>query len=268
MKRIWIDSGPDVAVMLVALAGLFILHLVAVDLSTPAVLGVWLILALVQARGLYVQARARRRLLLHAHVRFGSPLQRYLSGRLLMTLRTGLQAALLSALLLPFVIRLDQTAAWQLLLLHLPLAALARSWLGSALERHLSEHFLPLARWRFWLGLNLCLLVPLLALVSLYGRYPDLQESSLMTAISGEVALQQAQSELLLAALQFHAALDAGAWWLAQQLVPVAGLQVAGWLLLFGVKALFLWSYLLYLAGTLTLAMETRAWWRRNDGAD
>lgn len=271
MIRIWLDIGPAVATLLFALAALLLLHLLAPDLTDGGVVVAWLLLSLVLAAGLYGQARARRRLLLQAHVRSDSPLQGYLSGRSLLLLRAGLQASVLAALLLPFVVRLEQTAAWQLLLLHLPLAALVQNRLQQRLARHLSPAFLPLACWRIGLRLNLCLLVLLLAVVSLYGSYPEMHGLSLMAAVSGEVAVQQAESAWLLAGLQVHATLDAIAWWLAQQLTPVVGLpllQLAGWMLLFGVKALFLWSYLLYLAGMLTLAAALRARWRTNRDAD
>ncbi|MCK8517056.1 hypothetical protein M0534_12070 [Methylonatrum kenyense] len=271
MNRTWLDFGPVLATLLAALAGLFLLHLVASDLGDAAMVTVWLLMSLVLARGLYRQARARRRLFIAAHVRADSPLQRLLGGRLFLGLKAALLAAVLGMLLPPFVVRLDQTAAWQLLLLHLPLAALAQVWLQRSLARHLSADYLPIACWRLGLGLNLGVLVILLAVAGLHGSYPDMHGLSLVNAVSAEVALQQAGSRVLLTALQLHAALDAIAWWLAQQLTPAVGLpilQLGGWLLLFGVKALFLWSYLLYLAGVLMLAAEVRTCWSRNGGGN
>ncbi len=245
------------AFLLAGLAALFALHLLALGLADGALIPVWLLLAGVIGFGLLGQACARRRMFLAAHVVPGSSLQRILRGGALMVLMNALKGLAFAALLILFVVRQEQTLGWQLLLLHLPVAVLLTIALRRLLYGHLADLFLPIAVWRLGLIGNMVLLLPAFALAALHGTYPDFADLPLVAAISVEIQRQAAESALLLPGLQLVAAVDAVAWWLAQQWLPVAGLpllQLAGWLLLFGVNGLFLWSYLLYLAGLVSIA--------------
>lgn len=246
----------DLLWLLLPMAALLVLHVAGMHMPDAVIVVCWLLLATVVFAGLWRRARSRRRAFLNAYVAPGSPLRRWLRGGLLLAVMSLLQAMVLTVVLVVGVIRLEDGLAWRLLLLNLPLLACLHLLVRRLLAAHTSPAYLPELAWRVTLRLNFLLLFPLLALAALYASYPDLAGVRLADAVRSEAGRQAADSELLLVLMQLAAAKDALGWWLAQQLLPGVGepvFRLLGWLLVFTVEGLFLWSYLLLASGTLTL---------------
>lgn len=251
----------DMLWLLLPFAVLLALNIAGAGLPTAPLLAVWLLLTAVMFAGLWTRAVSRRHAFLSAYMHAGSVWRRRWRGGPLLAVAQLVQAALLALVLLVAVVRLDDTVAWRLLLVGLPLLVLLHGLLRRWMVPHVSPLYLPELSWRLTLRLNFVLMLPALALAALYVSYPALAEVTLKQAIWNEMTRQEATSQALLGLMQVAAAKDALGWWLGQQLLPGLGeplFQLGGWLLLLAAEGLFLWSYLVLVAGMLDLVH-----WRR-----
>lgn len=230
------------------------LNMLGMRLPTVALGLAWLLLSAVMAVGLWRRALSRRQAFVQAYIVPQSRLAHWLRGGWLLYLRQWAVALLLGLVVLVGVIRLEQGLAWWVLLLGLPLLALATGLAEWRLGRHVTPVFLPALSMRVALWSSFVVLLLLMTVPALFGQYPDFQTVSLVDALWSEAGRQHAVSEPLLWLLQAAAMKDALAWWLGQQWLPGLGepiFQVAGWLVLLAADGLFLMGVLLLGAGTL-----------------
>ncbi|MEX0730974.1 MAG: hypothetical protein WED00_11360 [Aquisalimonadaceae bacterium] len=246
----------DMCWLLLPMAVLLTLNIGGARLPTAALVPVWLLFAAAIFAGLWVRALSRRHAFLCAYMNPGSAWRERWRGGVLLALTQLLPAALLAALLIIAIVRVDDTFTWRLLLLNLPALVLMHALVRRALAFHVAARYLPELSWRLTLRLNFLVLFPALAIAAMYGSYPELANATLKQAVWHEMARQEAVSEILMTLMRIAAAKDALGWWLGQQLLPGLGeplFRTGGWLLLLAVEGLFLWSYLLLSAGMLEL---------------
>lgn len=243
-------------IVLIALSGsLWGLHLFARVLATPVLLAIWVLLALLIARGLFWRHRIRRRAWLRAYVYVDSGWQRRLRGGVMMALVDTATGLVLAVVLLVALTRLGDTAVWRILVASGFLVVglrLLTEWLARG---HVQPDYLPEFSWRLALwGAAVVLLAALVWLA--FGRpQPDFSQASLAQAVWHLADRETARSDLLLELLQLAAAREGLQFWLAQQLdqLPIAR-GFAGavfWLLVFAGQAVFVGAWLLVLNGAL-----------------
>lgn len=250
----------DVFWLLLPMAALLALNVGGARLPTAALIVVWLLFSAVIAFGLWVRAVSRRHAFLSAYLVPESRWRWRWRGGVLLALTQILQAAVLAMVLIVAAVRLEDTLAWRLLLINLPVLALLHHLLRRLLASHVSATYLPELAWRLTLRCNLLMLFPAMAVVALYASYPALAEVTLRQALWHEMMRQEAVSSVLTGLMQVAAAKDALSWWLGQQFLPGLGeplFQIGGWLLLLAAEGLFLWAWLVLSAGMLELV---RAW--------
>jgi hypothetical protein len=244
----------DMLLMLGAAALLWVLHLYARVMAEETLLGVWAVGTVLIAGAFWWRRRIRRRAFLSVYIAQTSFLQRLLRGGLLMAILQLPAALLLAAFLLLSLVRLDEPAAWVVLILAAPTLVLLRHAISLAAVPHLSTAYRPEASLRLTLPLLGLPLLVILILLALQRSYPDFSGVGLERAVWHVVAQEQARSEWLLTGLQIAAAGEALRLWLAQQLLPalpIPLLQWFGWIVVFVREALFVWSYLLLMQGFL-----------------
>lgn len=250
--------ASDMLRLLILMSGLWLLHIYARIMATPALLLAWTLIMVMISAALYWRASQRRRVFLHAYVKQDSFLQGLLGGGLFMLLRQAVPAAMLSAALLLMLIRLDNIHAWFVLFGALPVWVILQALLIRMLRSHASADFLPLLARRLATALVGLGLLATLSSLALLRSYPDFADVSLERAVWHLADQEQARSTTLQYALQLTAAADGMRLWLAQQLLPVQGLsqglRVGAWFILFALQALFVGSYLLLCEGILLIS--------------
>lgn len=223
-------------------------------LPTTVLVGAWALFTALIATALLQRARIRRRAFLAVYVAAASPLQRWLHGGVLLTVRPLLLGALLALFLMVALARLGDHRAWLALIASGPALVLLRAWWLRRLAGHTGELYLALLSWRMAaLGVGAVLTV-LLTWQAFQQVYPDFTGVSLERAAWHMVDQEHARSGLAEVLLQVAAAKDGLRLWLAQQLMPAPAaslLQLLGWLLVLAEEVLFVWSYLLMSHGTL-----------------
>ena len=243
--------------LLLLTAALWLLFLYGAVLSSTALGVVFIAAWAVMTRGLLIRVRTRRRAWLALYLRQESIYSRLLRGGLLMSLVCAAIAAMLTLFLLVTLMRRDDGALWQALLLSTLLLFPVQQWLSTRFARHINPQFLAEFAWRTAaLGLGLCLL-GFLGWHGFHQQYPNLTEASLPQAVWYFVDNESARSPQLLVLLQLSAALDGFSQWLAQQLLPApvsSFTQAGAWVLLFVRESLFVWSFLIMCRGMLALS--------------
>ncbi len=242
--------------VLVALSGsLWGLHLFARLLATPALLAIWLLLALLIARGLFWRHRIRRRAWLRAYIRADSAWQQRLRGGFLMALVHAATGLVLAAVLLVALTRLADTTAWRVLLGSGFLVVALRLLTERLARAHVQPDYLAEFSWRLTLWVAAVLLLAALIWLAFARPQPDFGAATLAQAVWHLADREAARSDLLRELLQLAAAKEGLQYWLAQHLVqlPVAQGFAGGllWLLVFAGQAVFVGAWLLVLNGTL-----------------
>jgi hypothetical protein len=251
-----VRRNPAVATLalLAVTAGLWLLNVFGRTLPTAALAALWIVVTLAIGAGLQRRARIRREVLLGAYLRPGSGLRRRLRGGWLMAAVSAALGALLAIGLLVAVLRLDDRAAWTLLVASAPALVLLHGFLQRALTPHASPAYLPELAW--WLAAAAvgALLVAGLVWLGFHRTYPELAGATLEQAVWHLADAERARSTVAQNLLELAAAKDGLVLWLAQQLVPEPGASLAdaaGWLVLLGEETLFVWSYLVLCSAVL-----------------
>lgn len=240
--------------LLVLTAALWLLNVFGRTLPTPALILAWLAATGAIGTALFRRARIRRAAFLAAYVRTGSTLQRRLAGGPLLAARCALVAAAVAILLLTALIRLEDRAAWIVLVACAPLLVATHALAARALAQHSSSAYLPEIAWRVTALLVGAAMVAALVWLAFHRAQPDFGQATLEQAVWHLVDAERARSGPAEALLQAAAAKDALRLWLAQQLMPSPGAsltQAAGWLIVLAEEALFVWSYLSLCSATL-----------------
>jgi len=237
-------------------AALWGLQLYGRILDTPALVLVWLLLALMIARGLFWRHRIRRRAWLGAYVHEDSVWQRRLRGGVVMATRHGIAGLLLGAVLLVVLVRVSDGQVWRLLLFTGALIMAARLLTEYSARNHINPQYLPEFAWRVTLWVVGVLLLAALVWLAFSRPQPDFTEASLAQAVWHMMDQEAARSALLQEALQLLAAKEGLQFWLAQNLIEVPGAHglavVLFWLLIFAEQALFVGAWLLVFNGVVT----------------
>lgn len=197
---------------------------------------------------LFWRRRMARRAWLRVHLRPESPWSRRLRGGVLMLIMQALLAALLALALLVSLARGVAPLTWIVLVLCVPLWAMAWRGLQLYLDRHASEEFLPVTSARLLVWGAAALLLMGLATWGLWRPLPDLGELSLFEAVRYFAASQEAESPWLRFLLTLTAALDGARHWLAQHWfegLPGLGLRLVAWMVVLVQEWLFVWPCLL-----------------------
>lgn len=197
---------------------------------------------------LFWRRRMARRAWLRVHLRPESPWTRRLRGGLLMLITQALLAAFLALALLVSLARGIPPLTWIVLVLCVPLWAMAWRGLQTYLDRHASEEFLPVTAARILVWSAAALLLLGLATWGLWRPLPDLGELTLFEAVRHFAASQEAESPLLRFLLTLTTALDGARHWLAQHWfegLPGVGLRLVAWMVVLVQEWLFVWPCLL-----------------------
>lgn len=225
-------------------------------LTTPFVVAVWLVVAVVMASALFPRKRLRRQAWLRAYVHHNSAWQRRLRGGLLMWGWQMLKALLLSAVLVTILVRLREADLWRLMVAGVLGLVVVRSSLDRGFRHELNARYRPEFVWRLSLLLTGLGLVVALVLLAFIRPQPDFTEASLAQAVWHQVEQEAARSGVLEEGVRLLAAKEGVQFWLAQNLggLPVAGWPVVGvvWLMVFVEQALFVTALLLLCNGVLS----------------
>lgn len=241
-------------ILVLLLAGLWLAHLYLRVLPDPAVLALWAAAAALIARGGFRRHRLRRAAFLRGYLDPASGWNRRLRGGPPMALRHLLTGALLAAILLPALARLQDPRVWSILLAGALALVLLEALLARAMHGHAHPRFAPeLARRGALLLVGLPLTAALLWL-ALQGEYPDLTGATLEQAVWHLVEQQSARSGLLETGLQLAAAQDGLRLWLGQQWLPEGARSLPalfGWLLVLAEQAFLAAGFLLLANGLI-----------------
>ncbi len=244
-------SGPSAAsallgVLLVA-GALWLLNVFGRTLPTPALAAAWAAAAAAIGASFFRRARLRRAALLAGYLRRESPLHERLRGGPLMAARSALAGAAVALVLLVAAVRLEDRAAWVVLIASAPLLVAAYAASSRVLAPHAAEAYRRELAWRAAAALVGAAMVAALVALAFHRAYPDLGQATLEQAVWHFVDAEHARSAPAAALLDAAAAKDGLRLWLAQQLLPAPGAslaEAAGWLIVLAEEALFVWSYL------------------------
>ncbi len=237
-----------------ATVAVWLVHVYGRTLPTAGIGAVWAALTLIMAAGLFWRARIRRAAFLTAYIAPSSPLSHLLRGGVIMASHQGALAAALAAVLTLAVIRLEDGAAWVVLVAAAPALVLTRALVRGVFVRHTNGGYLPELVWRVTAALVGVVMVAALVDVAFHRSYPALHGVSLDQAVFHFIDQEQARSAWVAVLLKMAAAKEALRLWLAEQLMPRPGtsmLQAAGWLILLAEDAVFVWAYLLFCSSVL-----------------
>lgn len=243
-------------VLVAVILGLWGFALFARVLPTPAVLGVWFLVALVMLDALLPRKRLRRRAWLGVFFRERSAWRRRLRGGLLMAGLQLCKALVLSAALLSLLVRVEDTAVWRLLVAGALMLVLVRAWVQRWFARELNPAWRPEPVW--WLSLRVAgvALLLMLVLLAFQRPQPDFTEASLAQAVWHQLDQEAARSDVLHEAVRMLAAKEGFQLWLGQHLsgLPVAGGAMVAlvWLLVFLEQGLFVVGLLVLFNGALS----------------
>lgn len=244
----------DMLALLAMTGGVWLAHVYGRTLPSAAIAAIWAALTALVAAGLFRRARIRRAAFLTAYIEPGSPLRTLLRGGVIMASHATLLAAALALALLLAVIRLEDGAAWVVLVATVPMLLLVRALARRIFARHTQADYLPELVWRVTSACTGLLMLGALVWVGFHRSYPALGGVGLEQAVFHFVDQEQARSAPILILLKMAAAKDALRLWLAEQLMPRPGtslLQAVGWLILLAEDSVFVWSYLLLCNGVL-----------------
>jgi hypothetical protein len=178
-----------------------------------------------------------------------------------MATHVGLLAAALALVLMLTIIRLEDSAAWVVLVASGPAFVLVRALAARMFRRHARRGYLPELAWRVTAAVVGAFMFAALVWLAFHRPYPALGGVGIDQAVWHFVDAEQARSAWVAILLKIAAAEDGVRLWLAEQLMPRPGaslVQAAGWLIVLAEDAVFVWSYLL-LYGGMVISGNRRA---------
>jgi hypothetical protein len=236
--------------LLALAAAAWLVHLFGRVLPTGGAALVLIGLATPIAVGLARRGRLRCAAFRQAYLRSDGALSRQLGGGALIYVRAALLGGVLALVLFVALVRLEDAAAWIILVVGAPAAALVFTAFRRALAGQFTARYLPEIAWRLTsVVVGLVMAAPLVAL-AFHRPYPDVGGVDLERAVWHFVDQERARSAPAQVLLQLAGVKDGLRLWLAQQLMPEPGLSARhalGWLIVLAEEAVFVWSYLLFL---------------------
>ena len=246
-------ARPMLALLALA-AGAWLVHLVGRALPTWGSAIAWLGLAAPIAVGAARRRRLRCAAFREAYLAPEGALATRFRGRALTYVRAGVLGGILGLVLYAALVRLEDEAAWTVLVIGAPASAAVFALWRRALAGQLAARYLPEIAWRLTVVVVGLAMAAALVALAFHRPYPDVGDVDLERAIWHFVDQERARSAPAQLLLQLAGVKDGLRLWLAQQLMPQPGLSAAqalGWLIVLAEEAVFVWSYLSFLCPVL-----------------